>query len=190
MHLCNHRDADYKKACFDAYNRWIAEYCAADPHRLLGAGQTAVRTPEEGIADLQAIKALGLRGVMMPGNAGFERLRLADLRPVLGGRDRARACRCRSTSSRCAPEKTRGPKMAGFLSDRARLPGRHGHARARRRVRAPPERCRSCAPRPTPDGCRTSCTGWTTRTSATVTGCRPGQELSKLPWSTSPRTCS
>lgn len=67
MVLCNHPDPDYKKACFDAYNLWIAEYC--DPHRarLLGVGQTAMRSPAEGIADLQAIKALGLRGVMMPG---------------------------------------------------------------------------------------------------------------------------
>ena len=31
MVLCNHRDLDYKKACFDAYNRWIAEYCARAP---------------------------------------------------------------------------------------------------------------------------------------------------------------
>ena len=31
MVLCNHPDFDYKKACFDAYNRWIAEYCAAHP---------------------------------------------------------------------------------------------------------------------------------------------------------------
>jgi predicted TIM-barrel fold metal-dependent hydrolase len=67
MQLCNHRDYDYKKACFDAYNQWIAQYCGAHPDRLLGAGQTAMRTPEEGIADLHAIKALGLRGVMMPG---------------------------------------------------------------------------------------------------------------------------
>ena len=27
MMLCNHPDFDYKHACFDAYNRWIAEYC-------------------------------------------------------------------------------------------------------------------------------------------------------------------
>ena len=52
MVLCNHRDFDYKKACFDAYNRWIAEYCARAPDRLLGIGQTAMRSPEEGIADL------------------------------------------------------------------------------------------------------------------------------------------
>ena len=25
MMLCNHQDYDYKKACFDAYNLWIAE---------------------------------------------------------------------------------------------------------------------------------------------------------------------
>jgi predicted TIM-barrel fold metal-dependent hydrolase len=68
MVLCNHSDFDYKKACFDAYNRWIAEYCASAPDRLLGCGQTALRTIEEGIEDLKAIRALGLRGVMLPGN--------------------------------------------------------------------------------------------------------------------------
>jgi predicted TIM-barrel fold metal-dependent hydrolase len=72
MLLCNHRDFDYKKACFDAYNRWIAEYCAAYPSRLLGCGQTAMRTPAEGVEDLRAIKRLGLRGVMMPGNPALE----------------------------------------------------------------------------------------------------------------------
>jgi predicted TIM-barrel fold metal-dependent hydrolase len=70
MQLCNHRDADYKKACFDAYNRWIAAYCAAHPDRLIGCGQTAVRSPAEAVEDLKAIKALGLRGVMMPGEPG------------------------------------------------------------------------------------------------------------------------
>ena len=44
MILCNHTDLDYKRACFEAYNRWIAEYCSAHPERLLGLGQTAVRT--------------------------------------------------------------------------------------------------------------------------------------------------
>jgi predicted TIM-barrel fold metal-dependent hydrolase len=44
MMICNHPDVDFKQACFDAYNLWIAEYCAAHPDRLIGAGQTAVRT--------------------------------------------------------------------------------------------------------------------------------------------------
>ncbi len=70
--LCNHKNFDYKKACFDAYNRWIAEYCGRHPERLLGCGQTAMRTPAEGVEDLHAIKALGLRGVMMPGDPAEE----------------------------------------------------------------------------------------------------------------------
>lgn len=72
MVLCNHRDIDYKKACLDAYNLWMAEYCSYSPDRLIGVGQTAMRTPEEGIADLQTIKDLGMKGVMMPGTPGQE----------------------------------------------------------------------------------------------------------------------
>ncbi len=72
MVLCNHKDFDYKQACFEAYNRWIAEYCSAHPDRLLGCGQTAMRSVEDGLRDLQAIKDLGLRGVMMPGNPAVE----------------------------------------------------------------------------------------------------------------------
>ncbi len=72
MVLCSHKDFDYKRACFEAYNRWIAEYCSAHPHRLLGCGQTAMRSVEEGMADLESIQALGLRGVMMPGNPAVE----------------------------------------------------------------------------------------------------------------------
>jgi predicted TIM-barrel fold metal-dependent hydrolase len=67
MLLCNHPDVDYQRACFQAYNRWIAEFCDHAPARLIGLGQTAMRTPDEGIRDLADIKALGLRGVMMPG---------------------------------------------------------------------------------------------------------------------------
>jgi uncharacterized protein len=69
MLLCNHPDADYKKACFDAYNLWLAEFEAAAPDRLIGVGQTALRSVEEGVDDLEAIHRLGLRGVMLPGYA-------------------------------------------------------------------------------------------------------------------------
>lgn len=67
MMICNHPDADFKHAAFTAYNRWIADYCSVAPDRLLGCGQTALRSVDEGIADLQRITDLGLRGVMMPG---------------------------------------------------------------------------------------------------------------------------
>jgi len=72
MVLCNHPDLEYKRVCMQAYNRWIAEYCAAHPDRLFGVGQTAMRTPEEGIEDLKEMKRLGLRGVMLPGIPGQE----------------------------------------------------------------------------------------------------------------------
>jgi uncharacterized protein len=71
MTLCNHPDLDYKKACFDAYNRWLAEYCGPHPDRLIGLGQTPMRTVAEGIEDLRKIKAMGFRGVMLPGNPGI-----------------------------------------------------------------------------------------------------------------------
>lgn len=70
MMICNHDDVDYKRACFEAYNRWIADYCGTAPDRLLGCGQTALRSVDEGIDDLAAISGAGLRGVMMPGEPG------------------------------------------------------------------------------------------------------------------------
>jgi len=72
MVLCNHPDLEYKRVCMQAYNRWIAGYCAAHPDRLFGVGQTAMRTPEEGIEDLKEMRRLGLRGVMLPGIPGQE----------------------------------------------------------------------------------------------------------------------
>jgi len=70
MLLCNHKDLAYKQACMKAYNRWIAEYCAADPGRLFGLGQSALVDVESGIADLEEMKAMGLKGIMMPGYPG------------------------------------------------------------------------------------------------------------------------
>ncbi len=69
MLLCNHPDADYKRACFDAYNLWISEFQSHAPARLVGLGQTALRSVEEGIEDLERMADLGLRGAMLPGFA-------------------------------------------------------------------------------------------------------------------------
>ena len=90
MQLCNHTDADYKHACFQAYNRWIASFCAAHPQRLLGAGQTAMRSPDEGISDLHDDPRSGLaRGDDAGQPRVRRRLRLAGVGSVLAGRDRA-----------------------------------------------------------------------------------------------------
>lgn len=72
MHICNHTDPEYKDALFAAYNEWMAEYCAYAPNRLIGMGQTGMSSPQQGIRDLEQIKRLGLRGVMMPGTPLME----------------------------------------------------------------------------------------------------------------------
>lgn len=116
MLLCNHKDFDYKTACFAAYNRWITEYCSESPERLLGCGQTAMRSVEDGIADLQAISDLGLRGVMMPGNPAVEDYDSPVYDPFwekaieLGIPLSFHILTTRETVP------TRGPKMNGFLS--------------------------------------------------------------------------
>jgi len=116
MALCNHRDLDYKRACMQAYNRWIAEFCSEAPRRLVGIGQTAMRTPEEGIADLREIAALGLQGVMMPGNPGFEDYDHPAYDPFwdeaveLGMPLSFHVLTTRDTSP------VRGPKLNGFMS--------------------------------------------------------------------------
>jgi len=67
MEICNIPDVDLKQACMEAYNRWLAEFCEPYPHRLIGLGQCAIRTPESGIKELEAIKQQGFKGVMLPG---------------------------------------------------------------------------------------------------------------------------
>ncbi len=115
MVLCNHPDFDYKRACFEAYNRWITEYCSSHPHRLIGIGQTAMRSPEEGIADLRAIRGAGLRGVMMPGIPAVEDYDST----VYDGFWRAAIelelpLSFHILTTRATP--TRGPAMNGFLA--------------------------------------------------------------------------
>ncbi|MDX1736321.1 MAG: amidohydrolase family protein [Halioglobus sp.] len=72
MVLCNHPDTDYKKACFDAYNLWLADFCAHDPARLLGVPLLSMRTPEEAVMELRTAAEMGFRGVMLPGNPPVE----------------------------------------------------------------------------------------------------------------------
>ncbi len=118
MVLCNHPDLDYKRAAMRAYNRWIVDYCSIDPNRLLALGQSAIRTPAEGISDLEEMKQQGIRGVMMPGNPGLE-----DYDSLIYD-DFWKACVELQmvpsfhilTSSSDNLGGQRGPKMAGFLS--------------------------------------------------------------------------
>jgi predicted TIM-barrel fold metal-dependent hydrolase len=72
MMICNHPDYAFKRACFQAYNRWLAEYCDEDTKRLIGLGQCAMSSVEETLQDLRDIKALGFAGAMLAGNPAEE----------------------------------------------------------------------------------------------------------------------
>ena len=72
MFLYAHPDVDFKAACFAGYNRWIAEFCAVAPERTFGCGPIALKSPADGVAELRAAKALGLRSVMLPNMPGTE----------------------------------------------------------------------------------------------------------------------
>jgi uncharacterized protein len=117
MILCNHRDFDYKKACFDAYNLWIAEYCDRHPDRLIGTGQTAMRSVEEGIEDIRKIKELGLKGVMMPGNPKLEDYDNAIYDPFYEAAiDLGLPLSFHILTSSTDNFQTRGPKLNSFMS--------------------------------------------------------------------------
>lgn len=118
MLICNHPDFDFKKACFDAYNRWLQQYTAHAPDRLIGIGQTGIRTIKEGIADLERIKAMGFKGVMMPGNPGeldYDNPSYDALWEAAVALDIPLSWHI-LTSSSDSINQHRGPKINGFLS--------------------------------------------------------------------------
>ncbi len=83
-------------------------------------GQTAIRTPDEGIADLQSIKELGLRGVMMPGVPGSGSAGEPDYDSPAYDEFWEAAIELGLPLSfhilTTRAERTRGPKMNSFLS--------------------------------------------------------------------------
>ena len=93
MVLCNHPDLDYKQACIDAYNLWIAEYCAAAPR------PAARRRPDRDAhargghrRPASASRRWACAGVMMPGVPGGARTTTRPIYDdVLRGRRRPRA---------------------------------------------------------------------------------------------------
>jgi len=72
MAICDVPDIDYKRACMQAYNRWLEEFCAGLPKRLFGIGQSAARDPETLVEDMIDIKRKGFKGVMLPVEPGVE----------------------------------------------------------------------------------------------------------------------
>lgn len=59
-------DKPFIQACFDAYNELLAEFCAHAPDRFYGIGLLNYWDPAATRDELQKIKALGFKAVMMP----------------------------------------------------------------------------------------------------------------------------
>jgi predicted TIM-barrel fold metal-dependent hydrolase len=53
-------------ASFDAYNRWLADFCAYDPKRLAGVGYVPMQGVDESIAMVRDFARRGLKAVNIP----------------------------------------------------------------------------------------------------------------------------
>ena len=60
-------DAELQRACFHAYNDWVAEYCSHDPKRLYGIGLISLEDLTHVEEDLEHIAKQGMRGAMIWG---------------------------------------------------------------------------------------------------------------------------
>lgn len=60
-------DISYQRACFDAYNEWLAEFVSYAPSRLIGVGLVSVVEVAEAVRQVERVAKLGLRGVMIQG---------------------------------------------------------------------------------------------------------------------------
>lgn len=57
-------DPELRRRCYEAYNDWLSEFCAAKPDRLIGVAQLSMEDPEAARAELERLaKRGGLRHV-------------------------------------------------------------------------------------------------------------------------------
>jgi predicted TIM-barrel fold metal-dependent hydrolase len=62
------RDPALGVASCQVYNDWIAEYCSADPKRLVGAAALPLQEPKAAAAEARRAASLGLRGTFVRPN--------------------------------------------------------------------------------------------------------------------------
>ncbi|MEW5684806.1 MAG: amidohydrolase family protein [Pseudomonadota bacterium] len=119
MLLCNHPDFDFKKACFEAYNRWLAGYCAEAPQRLYGLAQVSMKTQAVGVDELRQAHVAGFKGVMMPGDPGEADYDDPIWVPVFRTAeelDMPLSFHILTTKSGSLAQNPRGPRINSFLS--------------------------------------------------------------------------
>ncbi len=71
------RDVEFVRDCQQAYNDWVAEYCAADAARLFAIGAVPLQEPELAVAETErVVNELGLRGVFVRPSAYIDEVPL------------------------------------------------------------------------------------------------------------------
>jgi uncharacterized protein len=66
-------DAEFRAACFRAFNDWATEYCGYDLKRLIPLGLITLEDIPAAVAELERIKKRGMVGAMIWGEAPAER---------------------------------------------------------------------------------------------------------------------
>jgi predicted TIM-barrel fold metal-dependent hydrolase len=59
------KDAGFQRACFQAYNDWLAEFCAHSPKRLKGLALISLYDPKQAAIDLADCAKKGLAGAII-----------------------------------------------------------------------------------------------------------------------------
>ena len=67
MPLFNLPDPELQRACFKAYNDWLAEFCSHNPKRFFGIGLVSLEDIGEGTKELRRCAQIGLRGAQIWG---------------------------------------------------------------------------------------------------------------------------
>jgi predicted TIM-barrel fold metal-dependent hydrolase len=65
MRVFTHPDADLRRACFRAYNSWIADFCRAQPDRFKAVAPIDLEDLDAAIAEARRARDLGLTGLML-----------------------------------------------------------------------------------------------------------------------------
>ncbi|WP_245689305.1 amidohydrolase family protein [Streptomyces chattanoogensis] len=73
LHLFWLADPDFQRACFRAYNDWLADYVRYAPERLAGLGLISLWDTEEAVRELRRCRDLGLKGAAIWASAPAER---------------------------------------------------------------------------------------------------------------------
>ncbi|MFF2812857.1 amidohydrolase family protein [Streptomyces sp. NPDC058000] len=73
LHLFWLADAGFQRACFRAYNDWLADYVRHAPERLVGLGLMSLWDTEEAVRELHRCHDLGLKGAAIWASAPDER---------------------------------------------------------------------------------------------------------------------